>query len=133
MPLVQFQQAIQFEVYECAECGIPFGLSGDFVRRKREDHASWYCPRGHPQSFKGESEAERLRKLLADANANATKLAQRALDAELAEQKAETARRKLEKRVRAGVCPCCSRSFVNLKRHMATKHPEKVATGAHKC
>jgi len=28
------------------------------------------------------------------------------------------------KRVGNGVCPCCSRHFVNLMRHMKTKHPE---------
>jgi 5,10-methylenetetrahydrofolate reductase len=127
MPLVQFQQAIQFEVYECANCGMPFGVSADFVERRRKDHASFHCPRGHSQSFDQESEAERLRRMLTEANAKATALAQRAANAEAAEQKAETARRKLEKRVRAGVCPCCSRSFINLKRHMATKHPEKAA------
>lgn len=26
-------------------------------------------------------------------------------------------------RVKNGVCPCCNRSFQNLKRHMNTKHP----------
>jgi len=127
MPLVQFQQSIQFEVYECARCGTPFGVSADLVSRRRTDHGDFFCPFGHANVFKGETEAERLRKLLTEANANATRQAQRALDAEIAEQKAETARRKLEKRVRAGVCPCCSRSFVNLKRHMASKHPEKTA------
>lgn len=30
---------------------------------------------------------------------------------------------KLKNRTAAGVCPCCTRSFENLKRHMATKHP----------
>ena len=28
------------------------------------------------------------------------------------------------KRIHKGVCPCCNRSFTNLKRHMETKHPE---------
>jgi hypothetical protein len=27
------------------------------------------------------------------------------------------------------VCPCCNRSFQNLRRHMATKHPEFNAPG----
>ena len=126
MPLVQFHQAIQFEVYECAECGVPFGVSADFAQRKRNDHSDFYCPRGHCQVFKGETEAERLRKMLAEANAKSTTLAQRAADAEAAEQKAEMARRKLEKRIKAGVCPCCNRTFTNLARHMQTKHPEKA-------
>jgi hypothetical protein len=32
-------------------------------------------------------------------------------------------KRQLE-RVASGVCPCCNRSFVNLRRHMKTQHPE---------
>jgi hypothetical protein len=27
-------------------------------------------------------------------------------------------------RIGNGVCPCCNRSFTNLRRHMTTKHPE---------
>ena len=33
---------------------------------------------------------------------------------------------KLKKRASAGVCPCCNRSFQNLRRHMGNKHPEFV-------
>jgi len=33
---------------------------------------------------------------------------------------------KLKKRVTNGVCPCCHRSFQNLRRHMATKHPNEA-------
>ena len=31
---------------------------------------------------------------------------------------------KLKKRISAGVCPCCTRTFSNLSRHMATQHPD---------
>lgn len=27
-------------------------------------------------------------------------------------------------RIANGVCPCCDRSFTNLQRHMASKHPD---------
>jgi hypothetical protein len=53
------------------------------------------------------------------------------LDKELVAQRGQTtkARNQLE-RVGNGVCPCCTRSFTNLRRHMATKHPgfKKVET-----
>lgn len=32
----------------------------------------------------------------------------------------------IKKRVQGGACPCCNRHFVQLERHMATKHPEIV-------
>tara|TARA_Y100000310_G_scaffold338946_1_gene430083 strand:- start:1163 stop:1354 length:192 start_codon:yes stop_codon:yes gene_type:complete len=31
---------------------------------------------------------------------------------------------KLKNRAKAGVCPCCNRTFQNLSRHMETKHPD---------
>jgi DNA repair exonuclease SbcCD ATPase subunit len=34
---------------------------------------------------------------------------------------------KLRNRVGKGVCPCCNRSFENLKRHMVSKHPDYAA------
>lgn len=35
--------------------------------------------------------------------------------------------RKVKIRVGRGVCPCCNRSFENLRRHMESKHPEVKA------
>lgn len=31
---------------------------------------------------------------------------------------------RIKRRVSAGVCPCCNRTFQCLARHMATKHPD---------
>ena len=31
---------------------------------------------------------------------------------------------KLRKQIAAGVCPCCHRSFQNLRRHMDGQHPD---------
>jgi DNA repair exonuclease SbcCD ATPase subunit len=39
----------------------------------------------------------------------------------LSAQKAQTT--KARKRAAAALCPCCNRSFVQLRRHMETKHP----------
>ena len=33
---------------------------------------------------------------------------------------------KVKKRVGNGVCPCCTRSFTDLARHMESKHPAYV-------
>lgn len=37
---------------------------------------------------------------------------------------AERELKKIQTRVKGGVCPCCNRSFVQLTRHMKTKHPD---------
>jgi len=42
--------------------------------------------------------------------------------------KAKAAAARLQKRVANGVCPCCTRSFANLRRHMETTHPEYKAS-----
>jgi DNA repair exonuclease SbcCD ATPase subunit len=39
-------------------------------------------------------------------------------------RKTQTRMRNLKARIKNGICPCCKRSFVQLARHMATKHPE---------
>jgi uncharacterized protein (UPF0212 family) len=36
----------------------------------------------------------------------------------------KTQLKKVHVRVGHGVCPCCNRSFAQLRRHMAAKHPE---------
>lgn len=118
---------------ECYKCGVRFGAPPNFVRARRADKASFYCPNGHPQAFIT-SETERLRaeleaaklhtKNAIDARDRAAN-AQRHAETELG--KTKTRYQNLRKRVQNGVCPCCQRSFVQLARHMATKHPEYAA------
>lgn len=114
---------------ECINCSIRWGVSKLFDRQRRGDKKSFYCPNGHPQAYT-ESEADRLRKALE------TSKQQNAMwqdDARQQRQRAEAAERsasaqrgvvtRLKNRAAAGVCPCCNRTFVNLQRHMAGKHP----------
>lgn len=37
---------------------------------------------------------------------------------------------KFRRRVGNGVCPCCTRTFTNLSRHMTTNHPDFKAEAA---
>lgn len=107
----------------CCNCGIQWAAPQDFVREKLNNGGTFYCPNGHPQHF-AETNVAKLEK----------QLAQEKQRREWAEKNAETARKaeaiargKLKaqsERVKNGVCPCCNRSFQNLMRHMATKHPE---------
>lgn len=108
---------------DCITCGVQFGVTAQFDRRRLADKQSFYCPNGHAQAYV-ESEAARLRKQLEQARARATSTA----DQLEAERKAHAATKgqltKTRKRVAGGVCPCCNRSFVNLGRHMAGQHPD---------
>lgn len=114
----------------CIECGVP--IFGPEVRRDelKRSHSNFFCINGHPQHWPGESTEEKLRRELADA-AKATERAKK--EKEWAEQEAKAARhakaiaegkmKAQSERVKNGVCPCCNRSFTNLRRHMSTKHP----------
>lgn len=100
------------------------------IERFRQKGTTFYCINGHPQSYtetenaalkkqleqqKAETERERLAANSARAIAETARKAERIARGKL---KAQT------ERVKNGVCPCCTRSFTNLRRHMETKHPE---------
>lgn len=57
----------------CANCGVPFGMTADMEKRRRQDHGTFYCPAGHRNVFDGKTDAEkaqeraeRLSELLSD-------------------------------------------------------------------
>ncbi len=120
-------QAIQHEVtlepMECYDCHILFLVPSYFRRQKYELGGSFCCPNGHSQHFV-KTEVQRLREKLDEQMREASRQAQRALESEMARQAAERETQRLKKRAKAGVCPCCHRSFVALARHVKTKHPE---------
>jgi hypothetical protein len=128
--MATFTETLFFNVIECAQCGVAFGVSKDFQERRREDHEGFFCPAGHSNVYTGASEAQLLRRVLEqkENELRASKcetLNERNLR-EAAEVHAAKFQRKL-KRVKKGVCPCCNRSFSNLARHMASKHSEPIA------
>ena len=125
-------------VQDCRNCGITFGVPYTFDRDRRNDHASFTCPRGHWQSYTGPTEEQRLREQLARKNRQLvqyegalTRERQMRDQAEAeAKHQAAVARghkgahQRTKNRVAKGVCPCCKRSFVNVARHMAGQHPD---------
>lgn len=116
-----------FEKTYCCTCGIQFCVPQFWINKRRETAASFYCPNGHSLSYT-ESTADRLRKekvqieqrLQAQINAE-THLR---LVAEKALKQEVTKRRKIERRISNGVCPCYNRTFADLAAHMGTKHKD---------
>jgi hypothetical protein len=120
---VKVYTSVELEPIECCNCGTIFGASPQWITNRCETKATFYCPNGHPQSYK-QSTAERLREEL---EAEKRKLASAQFEVMAAKERAaslEKSKAKLEKRVKNGVCPCCHRSFIQLTRHMKTKHPD---------
>lgn len=114
---------------ECYKCGVICVLPGNMLRALRESKGEFYCPNGHPQCFtesattrlQRELDAEKVKRARAEDALAANR--KRAEDAELTARLTRGKLNALHARVKNGVCPCCKRSFVQLARHMATKHP----------
>jgi len=117
----------------CAKCDMRWMMPAHFVKRRREDKQSFYCPQGHILSY-SESDADRLRRDLDRERQNKAYLEDQI---KCERERAEASERsraalagqitRLKKRASAGVCPCCSRTFENLARHMKTKHSDFIA------
>lgn len=72
------EMPIGVEDIKCSHCGVQYCLTNDYIRNRRQDHATFYCPNGHGQHYpapkvqtdeKGISDQERedLRRRLNDA------------------------------------------------------------------
>lgn len=120
----------QFEVIYCYSCRCPFAVPAVIRGNWRERGQSFYCPNGHMQHYT-ESEVTKLQKQVAQlksneafykANAAAERDAREQTQRRLAAQRGAATR--LRNRVKNGVCPCCTRSFADLREHMKSKHPD---------
>lgn len=129
----------RYTYWTCSQCGAEQAMTEEASRVLRQSSATFYCVHGHRQYYPpGKSAEDRLRDHLEEER----RLRQRAeqmvaqwQDAEReASEKAEHQRRRanaykghatrITKRAKAGVCPCCNRTFKQLAAHMANKHPD---------
>jgi len=119
----------------CYKCNEPFGIEQGTRRVFLRSHQNFFCPFGHPQHYiEGDSEETKLRRERDRLKQNAAYLEEQF---KRAKAQAEHERRRangykghatrITKRAKAGVCPCCNRSFVALARHMKTQHPDFTA------
>lgn len=119
---------VSLNVYDCATCGVIFGISSDFNQRRLDDGKPFYCPNGHSHAYH-ETKADRLQKELERANnrmaalrAEADQAWAKAAEQEKALKVAGREAKRLEKRASAGVCTQCHRHFANVESHMQSKH-----------
>lgn len=116
----------------CYRCKCPIYLPVELYKAALASQSiNFYCPYGHQQHFiEGETEETKLRR---ERDRLKQQIAQR--DDEIKEKDERIAARdrsltvtrghitRIKNRVGAGVCPCCTRNFSNLKQHMENKHP----------
>lgn len=118
------------EAETCCTCGIPFGMPDYHKKKLLREGGTFHCPNGHGQHY-NDPEIPKLKKQLKEVERQAA-LVESWYKAEQDDH--EYTRRRLsatkgvltktKKRVTNGACPCCSRHFTNLQRHMTTKHPD---------
>lgn len=115
---------VTFDIEECIDCGVLFGVTQSYQKERREDHKGFHCPNGHSQHYPGLTPAEKLAKQLDAEKARVQFWQQEADRKATALKEAQAEAKRVAARAKNGVCPCCNRSFVQLQRHMTTKHPE---------
>jgi hypothetical protein len=135
----QFSASTTLAVVECPTCHVTYAIPKSFNESAEEYNSAAHpgnywevcCPFGHSWHYSGLTEEQDLRQRLeAQRNKSARLTAQ--LDQSEASRRAQKAaatrarneRDRVLKRIRAGVCPCCNRSFKNVERHMASQHPD---------
>lgn len=108
----------------CYSCGVLFAMVEDLYDHRLKDGKSFYCPNGHSQAYtQGKSDAQKLR----EAQIRETAL-QDQLSAAIREtESANSELLRIRSRIAVGVCPCCNRSFSNVRAHISTQHPELAA------
>lgn len=132
---VTLTETVDLVTEQCCACGVLFAMTSNFNQQCRDNPDKWfYCPVGHRQHYTGQSLAEKLRlahernELLSQmvANRDEDLRAERAGHAVTKGKLTKTRNRlcSTQRRVAAGVCPCCHRTFQQLARHMAGQHPE---------
>lgn len=120
----KFADNVWFEIETCCSCRMAFAMEVSFQKARRADHKLFYCPAGHGQHYAGKTEEQKLREEL-EREQSRLQQAREARDRVIHERDAiAKAHRKMRVRVANGVCPCCNRSFDNLRAHMATQHSD---------
>lgn len=111
-------------------CGIAHAVPSSLRQEQIREHEvgnkvmSIYCPLGHEHWPAGESESVRLRRLLEQERNAVARERSRRDQAEASARAYKGVATRTRNRAKAGVCPCCRRSFKQLRTHMSKMHPD---------
>lgn len=116
----------------CCNCGMPFAMASTFHDQRLEDGKTFTCPAGHEQHYTRKKNAEqRLREerdALQRSRDSARARSRHLQDQYDAERRSKAAIKghltRIRRRIANGVCPCCTRSFSNVRQHMRSQHPD---------
>ena len=130
--LTKISVDVELCTVNCGCCGGTYAINERYRQTAYAKGDSWTCPYCKTGwGYGKDNENARLKKQVEELSARNQRSLERANSAEHANRElskqlkgTKTRMRNLKTRVHNGVCPCCSRTFTNLQRHMATKHPE---------
>lgn len=124
-------ELMQFSRQDCIHCGVVFYWPTELDNRARNERRRFFCPGCGQTMVYQNTEADRLRRELADEKERTTFLRNETARAREARQTAErrvTAMKgvvtRTKKRIAAGKCVRCSCEFPDLATHMAEAHPD---------
>lgn len=116
---------VTLECWSSGGCGVNFAIPRSIYEAAKAHGTGFYCPRGHHLGL-GESDVEKLKKELELERKRKEWAKEAERKARHAEAIAKGKAKAQAQRLAHGVCPCCNRSFRQLRRHMRAKHPEFV-------
>ena len=121
---VPIRISVGYSQENCQECGSVFWVNAAAMKYKRDNGGKYWCPGCGTSWVFRDTTAARLQRQL-DAERESKRFVQRRLDEETRSHAATRGYLTRQKRrSRAGVCPCCNRTFKQLSRHMKSQHPE---------
>jgi predicted trehalose synthase len=118
----------------CAKCGGGYAIAESFrseASRIGNFTQGWHCPYCQTRWSYGESDADKLKAQIGRLQTDIER--KEAEKRDYAERNARLVAsrnacrghfNRVCRRIKAGVCPCCNRTFSNLASHMKTKHPD---------
>jgi len=116
-------------VVSCYKCGLVYGIPQDYYDNMKRDNRKGEgtaCPNGHSWVFRDTvtQEAERLRAQLTAAREESSHYRDQRNAMERSRNAVRGQVTRIKKRIHAGVCIHCNRTFENLARHMKCKHAD---------
>lgn len=122
--------AVRLVTETCYACGVLFAMPVELRQNRRETRDSFYCPNGHGMAYTV-NEAERLRKELTMVRQTVEWEQERANRAEGSLRATKAVVTRMKRRAMAGACPFgCHRTFVDLQRHIVSKHADETVETA---
>jgi hypothetical protein len=114
---------------QCGTCAVWHTIPEIMYETYKREGGYWHCPNGHSRGFRSGTEKEeqdKLRRERDQLKQNAARLSDEIAAERARAEQAEKRLHQVKRRATAGVCPCCTRTFVNVQRHMKSKHPNVV-------